>query len=878
MLKTTKRLLLIIIIVHSSIAQMNTIIDIGGETTKVAVYGEKKNSFRYITTINEDYFEPTIVACSPSGGFLIGDDAKKREEHKGFATMQYPFLYNEISKERHISNIKKRFNLVLRSGDGIRLIGQYPLNLRIGKTTTSFAFIISTFVDEIVDDLNLNTQSIQTDFPLVLGIPSFYNPSQVDGVLYAFPSIGGAFDTTNTGENNNNNVNILDKVNTGKDDIEKLENDLKEIEDDMKGLNENDVMNMNDNLQPTKKTKKSKEKSKTTTDDILNDLDGVEYRLNAAQRDNENINEVGIDKNTENEDNQMPDYIKVIPNHLVHALSYFETQHNKENNPSNLPIVVLEFGASYFRGTKFQINDEKTIKLLQHEVSFAINTRKINHALLVLLLNKKTDHQSVLSIIQSYTPTQTIRMWKEVDEIRVKLSTSKSLVTEFMGEKVLIDQSDLEEVLVNEISEINELLQQLSGDDSLVYLTGGLSYTPILRKQVENVFGTYSSEIGNEQLLEGMKLFGVLHPLNGAITSTDKLPIIEDILPFGLYVEMDGSKKQLLERNHQFSGFNKEIVEFVPSKPQTISLCMEDVGGSEYDVDNCFQRYKVNGKVQITVVPINQGLIQQIIVENGGIIIENGDVDEVTNINGVDGIGEVEKQNRIRRKIEYQKELKELLKRIESLGNYPDLINAVYDELKGVDNEVLYEIEEINIRKKELMEYIDSYIEAVNKEVEGNKNEKIGNEEPQQKPTGQQQKATEQQQKPTEQQQKPIEQQVSSHKTLQQLTDEGYRIINSMISMISNNPTLFQPLRIKIYEVETKINNKNITHEDIQNLVQYAKQIKTNTQPTSFFQSSTNYILIFGAAIAIIILICFIIFFIHSRSFGSGVTDPIRER
>ncbi|KAL7715963.1 DNA double-strand break repair Rad50 ATPase [Entamoeba marina] len=897
----------------SCVAQMNTLIDIGGETTKVAVYGEKEVPFRYLTSSNGKYFEPTVIAFTSSGEVLIGSNAQTREEHKGVSSIQYLFLYNGISKERSIANKRKRFNLVSRSGDNVRIIEQDPLQLQVGVITTSYGFVLSSFLNEIVDDIPLNDQNLQTDFPLVLGVPSFYNPNHINQILFAFSSLVKEDDNDvgidvgdeeknddnfNENEKNQNEEELELKQNgVDNDPIENLENYLNNNDDDeMETLKDNNDLNLNDFLRSIKKSKKSKKKSKKATkDDTFNDLDDDEFQLNQQQNDGDNDNDdntnegIGDNDLDDDDDDSKHDNIKVIPNHLIHALSYFATQHNKENNPSNLPVVVLEFGASYFRGTKFQINGERTIKLLQHEVSFAINTRKINHALLVLLLNKKTDQQSVLNIIQSYTPSQTTRMWKEVDEIRVKLSASETLVTEFMEEKVQIDRSDLEGVLVNEINEINELLQKLSGDNSLVYLTGGLSYTPILRKQVENVFGTFSIRIGSEQLLEGMKLFGVLHPLNAMVTSAGKLPIIEDILPFGLYVEMDGFKEQLLERNHQFSGSNKEIVEFEPSEPQTISLCMEDVGGSEYDVDNCFQRYKVNGKVQVVVVPMNEGMIQQITAENGVSVVGEENQQEEGG-DGVDITNEEEIERRIRRKVEYQKTLEHLKKQIRVLKKHPDLVDFIKSELKSIDNEVLYDVSEIDGKEREFFEYFNARIGDTNldnaNDVNDNQNDDLNGVE-EEKGKDEIEEVDEKgidedynnnpQQIPADEQNKPITK--PNSQTTQELIEEAQKTIHTVISMFSNNPTLLEPLYVSIQDVERKIHGKTLKKEDIENLVLLAKELQRTTQNVSIHKPLSNYTFIFASIVAVIILFSIILFFIRSRpTFVPQELESIRER
>ncbi|EAL43402.2 DNA double-strand break repair Rad50 ATPase, putative [Entamoeba histolytica HM-3:IMSS] len=686
------------------------IIDIGGEKTKMGIYGEVRNNFRVIESKQGKQEIPSVIALNDQGDIQFGENGERVMGNKGYVSIKYPMLINSITQKLNEQHKSKRFEWIFRDGDGLSVLEDDPLKIKIGGITASYGFLISAYIDELIDHIDIKEGNIKTDYPSVFSIPSFFNNKQLD-ILY------NSMTALTTEIDDQQDAVVGDDI--PKEDVKDIDGEIQELQNEVSQLDDDKFIQrkketkkkntVKTNKKKNKKRVKGLKKSKADTQEEEFQLEDTQEEEFQLEDDINTLKEDELKEDTNNNfepvENKLIKKLKettlFVSNHVIHALAYYSTENNEIINPTNKPIIVIEFGASYCRATKFIIKGKKTIKLLQHEVDFNINTRKLNHNVFLMVLKKFVNTEEVVNKIKSMAPHQLAELWKGIDEMRIKLSANEQLITEFMNQKIILEQNEFNLLLREEMHELTQMLLSMKSkdQDDLVYLTGGLSYTPILKEKVKDIFGPYSSKIGSKQMLEGMKLFGMMHPINGAITSASNLPYIEDILPFGLYIKIDDQQIELFKKNHQFEDGNEENIDIDPKGAKYIELCTYPVSENEYDSDNCFDMYEVEGKIHIKVVSLSEGFIESI-VASGGIKRVNKEREDLISLIRKRRTNNEIVQKQIMKKVEYQTLLmtyrdNKVCKKDKAFMEF------IYSELDLLDDEKLYPLDEIETKIKE---------------------------------------------------------------------------------------------------------------------------------------------------------------------------------
>ncbi|EDR28231.1 DNA double-strand break repair Rad50 ATPase, putative [Entamoeba dispar SAW760] len=624
------------------------IIDIGGEKTKLGTYGEVVNSFRVIESKQGKQEIPSVIALNDQGDIQFGENGERVMGNKGYVSIKYPMLINSITQKLNEQHKSKRFEWIFRDGDGISVLEDEPLKIKIGGITASYGFLISAYIDELIDHIDIKEGNIKTDYPSVFSIPSFFNNKQLD-ILY------NSMTALTTEVDDQQDAVVGDDI--PKDDIKDIDGEIQELQNEVSQLDDdkfiqqkkeskkkNNKKTIKTNKKKNKKRVKGLKKSKENEEEFqLEDNQEEEFQLedDINTLKDEELKE-DTDNNFEPVENKLFKRLKettlFASNHVIHALAYYSTENNEIINPANKPIIVIEFGASYCRATKFIIKGKKTIKILQHEVDFNINTRKLNHNVFLMVLKKFVNTEEIVNKIKNMAPHQLAELWKSIDEMRIKLSANEQLITEFMNQKIILEQNEFNLLLREELHELTQMLLSMKSKDrdDLVYLTGGLSYTPILKEKVKDIFGTYSSKIGSKQMLEGMKF------------------------------------------------------------------------ENEYDSDNCFDMYEVEGKVHIKVVSLSEGFIESI-VASGGIKRVNKEREDLISLIRKRRTNNEIVQKQIMKKVEYQTLLmtyrdNKVCKKDKAFMEF------IYSELDLLDNEKLYPLDEIETKIKEAKRLYDELL------------------------------------------------------------------------------------------------------------------------------------------------------------------------
>ncbi|ELP90803.1 hypothetical protein EIN_026820 [Entamoeba invadens IP1] len=563
------------------------------------MYGSLPTEFKMVETKTGKKEVSSLVVFKVDGDVLVGEKGERQMSHKGSVPIKYPMTLNGITRELNDANKKKRTIEVMREEDYITVGEESPLKLLAGNLTISYGFLISSLLDEVIELADGKTAKMSGDFPNVISIPSFYQPKQIETLSLGVNALSDQEEFVLKSDPDMKEQNEKDEGKTG-DEM------LKEFIDDM---NDDKETPKEKTVKVPKKTKGKKKKIKKTkkTDNLKKRvLDKLTQKEEG--KETENTSKIPDQKEAAK---ALQSVTTFAPNHILHALEYYAIEDIKETK-KNQTVVVVEFGASYFRATKFRVKG-KEIEMIQHETSFLINTRKLNQMVLILILKKFENRQQVIEKINTMTPAQEAALWKTVDAFRVQLSANERVITEFMEKPIVLVRSEFEELIKSDIDDIVKLLMPMREGVDAVYLTGGLGYTPIISKKVEEVFGKVSRKM--TKLLEGMRLYGMMHPINGVLTSASPLPLIHDILPFGFYVKVGGSDVQIFEKNYKLPDDNVESVEIEMNGNKDIQLCMYTPGKTEYDVDNCFDDYEVEGNVMLEIVPLSMGLVKSVKAE-----------------------------------------------------------------------------------------------------------------------------------------------------------------------------------------------------------------------------------------------------------------------
>lgn len=342
--------------------------------------------------------------------------------------------------------------------------------------------------------------------------------------------------------------------------------------------------------------------------------------------------------------------VRFIPKHKLHAAMIMNAVSKNSIDVKN-EYLIIEAGSYETQITKIKLQDNEFI--IEDSLVVPLRVEELNEKLMPLVGNGRTqlEKQSIL---------------QEVEELRIKLSSNKEITTylDELDTEVTIKReeynaviADLIEPLIQKLKEVKEKLDE----NAMVFLIGGLGYTPIIKENVQSIFGEYSIRInGDEFMMESARLMILLEQMNEPHMK------ITDLIPYNINLRINGKTESFLKKSHLFG------MEFSAQIPKT------DLIEFVNDGNEVLRTFKVSmekeGLMKVKILTLQDGLMDEIDVNSAKFEYEipfnSTLIDEQTN--------------------GFMKEMEEAA--FEQAKTYK-LANEFYGMMKGLENVFMYESE-----------------------------------------------------------------------------------------------------------------------------------------------------------------------------------------
>ena len=204
-------------------------------------------------------------------------------------------------------------------------------------------------------------------------------------------------------------------------------------------------------------------------------------------------------------------------------------------------------------------------------------------------------------------------IYQQADSLRVKLSSNKeiSINIEEYDETITVTREQyndaIKELLKPFESELIEIKKGMS-ENSMTFLIGGLSYTPIIKEIVTKTIGEYSIRItGDEFLMESARMLILLENMNEPHLK------LNDILPYPVTISFNNKHEEFIKKKMIMN------YELAIELPKTNQILLTQVNKYTNKV-KIVREFKVNATnekniAKFTIVPLEKGIINEINID-----------------------------------------------------------------------------------------------------------------------------------------------------------------------------------------------------------------------------------------------------------------------
>ena len=315
--------------------------------------------------------------------------------------------------------------------------------------------------------------------------------------------------------------------------------------------------------------------------------------------------------------------------------------------------------------------------------------------------------------------TQSILL--QANEMRKKLSSNKeiSMMIDEYDETITVTRDQFNDAIKDIIAPLEEQLKEFKAElkeNSMVFLIGGLSYTPKIKEMVKETFGEYSIRItGDEFMMESARLL-IMNEANH-----DKQMKLNNILPYPVDLVIDGKKEDFLKQNMIM---NFELSVEIPLAKE-IQMTTTNKFSGKTKIVRTFNIEKPDEKktvVRFTVVPLEKGIINELLIEDKKIgytlPFNKTVINQQLNQHITKKIEDEQEQQQMfamaREYMQMMKDVEEILKNEPEKFNDTELLPDIQKRMMWLEEEDEMTITKLEINKKEF----DTKFEKVIKHLE----------------------------------------------------------------------------------------------------------------------------------------------------------------